>query len=98
MIQFHRSDMAVVDGKKCAMLNQASGWIFYNLWSQRGKWVSISELLTNKAGDLVPSEDPPNLVQAHIFKIRQALRKAEIDLVIENQHQSFWAESKYRLL
>jgi len=98
MIEFHRLDMAIVDGKKCAVLNQASGWMFYNLWSRRGEWVGIGELLTNKAGDVVPSEDPNNLVQAHIFKIRQALRNAKIDLVIENQHQSFWAESKYRLL
>lgn len=97
MIEFHRSDLCVTDGDKCAKLTTAEGALFYRLWSRRGEWLGIKELLVGLDGREVPSEDPKILVSQHIFKIRRKLRTANIDLPIENQHQSFWADTKYRL-
>lgn len=96
-IQFHRSDMCLIQGDKCAKFKTAEGVVFYNLWSRKGAWVSIDEILTGLDGRKVPSEDPRKLVAVYMSSIRKMLREAEIDLIIENQHQSFWADSAYRI-
>lgn len=97
MIEFHRSDMAVIDGKKCCMLTGVEGTIFYNLWKNKGSWVSVPEMMTSLNGKPVHTSDPRNNLTVHIYNIRKKLRESDIEVVIENQRQSFWLETKYRI-
>lgn len=96
-IQFHRSDMCLIQGDKCAKFKTAEGVVFYNLWSRKGAWVTIDDILTGLDGRKVPSVDPKKLVASHMSSLRKLLREAKIDIAIEVQHQSFWADSAYRI-
>ena len=100
-IEFHRNDMCVIQGDKCAALTFAQGSLFYRLWASRGKWLTPDELLITLDGDKVPSIDKYQLARQHIFAIRKALLEADggpIDLRIENQRGSFWGSTKYRIV
>ena len=96
-MEWHRSDQTLVDGEKTVSFTAAQACVFDNMWVKRGEWITVMEVLTNPAGDVVPSEDPKNLIHHYMATIRRKLKAADIDLVIENMHQSFWQDTKYRI-
>ncbi len=97
-IQFHRSDMCVIQGDKIAKLTIPAGAVFYNLWSHRGKWLNVDDLLVRLDGKRVQITNPNPTIKSALHDLRAALLKAEIDLEIEVQSKTYWTDTKWRMV